>query len=294
MLMQYDPKKTAVMLTYAEIDIRNHIFKQMAIKRLSIEEACSIVVDRYKQAIHEIEKLGFTKILINGPFGSGFGVPRVGSENIRNFIAFKLHTMLEEASSKNNWLYQSLIEIMLDSKYHINREYFGEIDDNHLNKSKELCFYILAGFLKSARSNGYWPTEQTHQMNDRFNYVLFNNSDQSPNVLNSSIINNKFIHITDQCKNFNQLIISLDDHVFLKSVRLGFNDHRKSKEIYCKIRLLDSQFKILHEMISEIKDNAIIMDSSSGVWCWYVELIFEEPINSNVLSDFEFSTIYHN
>ena len=183
---------------------------------------------------------------------------------------------------------------MLDSKYHINREYFGEIDDNHLNKSKELCFYILAGFLKSARSNGYWPTEQTHQMNDRFNYVLFNNSDQSPNVLNSSIINNKFIHITDQCKNFNQLIISLDDHVFLKSVRLGFNDHRKSKEIYCKIRLLDSQFKILHEMISEIKDNAIIMDSSSGVWCWYVELIFEEPINSNVLSDFEFSTIYHN
>ena len=65
--------------------------------------------------------------------------------------------MLEEASSKNNWLYQSLIEIMLDSKYHINREYFGEIDDNHLNKSKELCFYILAGFLKSARSNGYWP-----------------------------------------------------------------------------------------------------------------------------------------
>ena len=47
LLSNYDPKSTAVMLTYAEIDIRNHIYKQMILRSISLEDACSIVVDRY-------------------------------------------------------------------------------------------------------------------------------------------------------------------------------------------------------------------------------------------------------
>ena len=219
------------MLTYAEIDIRNHIYKQMILRSISLEDACSIVVDRYCLVIAEIESLGF-KLLVNGPFGSGFGVPRVETKRL-NRIAY-IDQMLNSVCATKGWLYHSLCDVMVGSGFFINRGYFGEVDDNHLNKSSELKYFILASFLQQARK--YYPRIESNSPQEHSKYLsLHFKTDSTENPVSTilSIDNKQFVCNSPSSCTYNQLLISLMDHVQVKRIMISL----KTSNLHYKLGL---------------------------------------------------------
>ena len=73
---RHDAQNTAVLMTYAEIDIRNHIYKQMIIRDIPVKKH-EDVTSKYFEVISQIYEKGFQ--IVNGPFGSGLGVPSHGN-----------------------------------------------------------------------------------------------------------------------------------------------------------------------------------------------------------------------
>ena len=93
---RYSPESTAILFTYAEIDIRNHIPKHSFENRWDYMKSASNVVTRYLHVLKMFADKGFT-ILVNGPFGTGVGVPNYGYERDRNVIAECVDKLLAEA-----------------------------------------------------------------------------------------------------------------------------------------------------------------------------------------------------
>lgn len=270
LLAKYKPASTAVMLTYAEIDIRNHIYKQMIIRGISINDACSIVVNRYCMVISEIESLGF-KLLINGPFGSGFGVPRVGCEEVRNEIALMIDSMLSTRCHENGWIYHSLCGIIIDCDYKVNRGYFGDIDDNHLNKSSELCYFILASFLQKARQCYPRLPDSYRPQNTQFTSMFFQlGSNNLPISSVSSINNSAFVHNDSRSLKYDQVIISLADHFQVSNLLISLDSSFVTDNLSYKLSLRDSQMNELSVSAGNVSSRCLISHSCSSVWTWYI------------------------
>lgn len=290
LLDQYEPNNTAVMLTYAEIDIRNHIYKQMIARQMNLVEACEIVVERYGSVISQIDELGY-KVLINGPFGSGFGVPRVGSEHVRNCIATTINTLLSDLCSEKDWIYHSLSDVLIDNEYNINKAYFGEVDDNHLNKSQELCFFLLASFLQHVRR--LYPRSPLAGTSDpcavpclfsRTPYHRFYPS--SISYIRQSVV----LPVSQAFAKYNQALISFNDHVLLTGMSFSFTDVIFSEYDVCEVTLLDSQFVTLNKLVTKPMSNLLLNCDFDPTWTWYVMIAVSACLRPSSFKTFTFMT----
>jgi tetratricopeptide (TPR) repeat protein len=275
-LTDYQPSKTALLLTYAEIDIRNHIYKQSILRQMTLMEACSIVAGRYATAIERLASLGY-KIMINGPFGSGFGVPRVGCEAIRNTIASYLDEQLHKSSIQNGWIYASLCQVIVNDHRLVNRRYFGDVDDNHLNKKAELCFFILASLLNaSRRSRNHQISGQIYA--DTYNAICFDRDNAVCQPYVSSIVRSRFISATTPGATCNEIIVSLDDHVPVTELALEFETNKTYLELFYTIELLDSQFNVLFSERKRVEGTGIMRHCLSATWTWYIRIALDRKL----------------
>jgi len=153
-LSRYSPEEVAVMLNYGGIDIRFHIYKHIIDSRMTFHDAASVVASKYFEAAKLVHNLGF-KVMVNGPFGSGTGIATIGEVRERNLIARLIDHKLSSLCSESSILYSSLVDIVTKANGNTAVNFFGAIDENHLDKAPELQFSIIAGFLTQIRGSVY-------------------------------------------------------------------------------------------------------------------------------------------
>jgi len=276
-LNNYDPSSTAVMLTYAEIDIRNHIYKQLQMRNISFRSACEEVVEKYMEVINKIHSKGY-KIIINGPFGSGIGVPNHGEISERNSIAVLVEECLKKHVSSINAIYTSFLPIAIRPNMSTRREFFGEVDDNHLNKSREIVFYILTDILKLSSRNKISTRARKESKilkelgsNSAYAFIDDKKMDARYGLLDENGL------LTDASPlKYDTLIIKLPSSYILKKVELYLHSESHS-EISCltkdqffnelSIIKLSKDYLCLNKMYCQVKQEP----SKSSSWPAFIQ-----------------------
>ena len=290
-----DPTKTALIFTYAEIDIRYHIHKHAAIRGMAYSDAVSVVVSRYVEVLDYFSAGGFT-VLVNGPFGTGVGVPRVGPEVDRNVISLLIDQQLKrEAGIRANFFYASLIDIIVDENMLTSRAFVGEVDDNHLDKVPELSFCLLSRFLSQIKTDRIDP----NQLN-------------SPTYKAASIGEGLVAATVNSCDGLNalyivkhgglqslfnepepgsqQLLIALSESTCVSRISFTLKENRPITDIRCDMAdgyfCFHKSFSIASSVIKPgYYDFSIDIDLNM-VATWYIKLKFPFAINPVNLQHF--------
>ncbi len=176
-LKNTDPKKTAIVLNFGEIDVRVHIYKQATIQKRSLKESIEIVVNRYMLVIDEIIQKGFLTIVC-GPFGTGCGIPSYGENSDRNILCRLLNNEIEIQMKKRNMPFFTVNNLIIDhQKMNTDVNFFGEIDENHLNidvTTKTLYMSELYnGLLKWSKSNSNIDLVSRYERREHCKNVLY-------------------------------------------------------------------------------------------------------------------------
>lgn len=291
-----DSKKTAILFTYAEIDIRNHIYKHIVDKSMNFETAVELVVERYLCAVRIFANKGF-KILINGPFGSGKGVPRIGREHDRNRIAYLLDRSLQIGCYKNKFFYASLYNIIVDENYTTIGSFTGDVDDNHLDKAPELSFCLLSRFIDSIMKGVYnnFPIIQRIENVAAARTGLILNSAgyvKSPAWLTAE--GSPTARLVN-CNPNDQLLISLDNHYKVSEIIISVKNNQNIDSRMLKIiardgdyidRLITSSYNLT---VSNLGDISLFKYNLKGSesWVWYLQIAPAELITLNMITKIE-------
>ena len=288
---KYNPKATAIMLTYAEIDIRCHIHKHASLKKMSYEASAEVVVDRYFSVIQDLRSKGFT-ILVNGPFGSGIGVPRFGAEVDRNVIAYYIDQLLRQRCNQDGIYYCSLYDLVVDSKFETNSSFVGDIDENHLNHAPEFSFVLLSRFVSCTQKflNPAEPLCVKSRLCRPLIAVAF--SDNLEPILPVRISKSGlFDNGSSRGQSLNSFIVSLEDHMIVTRVELCLKKP-VSNNPALKLAIRDGNFKPLLSLyckcdkdmqsgpkyIFECESTSTIQPS------WYLEFLPEGKLSLDDLS----------
>ena len=131
------PKKTGVILTFGEIDLRMHIHKQSRLQGRIPELIVHDTVSNYMSFVDTLLQRGF-KVYVNGPHsGGGYREDYDGLyQNStpleeRNDACFYMNELLRSECSARNICYASLCDIVIDSLTRKNRNSF--FYDHHLH-----------------------------------------------------------------------------------------------------------------------------------------------------------------
>ncbi len=129
-LKLYLASKTYIILTFGEIDLRAHVYKQSSIQNKLPELVVNDVVSNYMEFIDELMSLGF-KVLVNGPHCGGGIRQSSSSEEERNYICEYLNRELMRETEFRKIPFATLYDLVVDpiSRRNIREFYF---DDNHL------------------------------------------------------------------------------------------------------------------------------------------------------------------
>ena len=76
----------------------------------------------------------------------------------RNYIAACINQLIEQSTESTEIFYSSLLDIIVDSDYIANTSFFGEVDENHLDKTYSTSLLILSKMLVSTKNN--WNTKE--------------------------------------------------------------------------------------------------------------------------------------
>lgn len=144
-------KGDSIILSFGEIDLRYHIFRQSIIQQKDPNEIVSICIERYLKAIKEIFKNYFcyiNKIGIWGPIASTWLGPECSNRDCpitdnmvnRNIITDKFNIILKDGIDKinkdfyrTNIFYLSIFKHLIDGRYFTKREYY--MDNIHLSQN---------------------------------------------------------------------------------------------------------------------------------------------------------------
>lgn len=148
-LEQTDPSKTAIILSFGEIDLRVHVIKRTEIENISLEESSIRVAKKYIEMIEYIVGRGY-KVFINGPHAAGTAYnpeyPYYGSMENRNTAILIFNSYLEKYCDSKQIPFISLFDIVVDHNTNkTNNEYI--LDGCHLNIVPELQEIALSKFL---------------------------------------------------------------------------------------------------------------------------------------------------
>jgi len=287
---ELDPSSTAILFTYAEIDIRNHIHKHSFYSGRNFADVSSDVVIRYVEVLNLFANQGYT-LLVNGPFGSGAGVPNHGSEKDRNTIAYYIDRFLREAAAKlPKAYYASLIDLVVDNEFQTDRAFVGEVDDNHLDKSPELSFLLLARFLEDV--NRYLDLKlrrpEKISMSILGNVTLFaffsdGRPSQPIHVGSNGYINSHQKTLT------RRILVSVQGHELIESLTLQLNSSHSTCKLQCICRLYDGDMTELFcsDPLS-VADNLDIPTYRLSLYrpqhlSWYVSFEFTTDIPVSAL-----------
>lgn len=172
-LASLDPCRTAILLSFGEIDCRAHVIRHAVLEQVSIREATIRSVRNYTTAIREIQALGFT-VLVLGISGSGMGMnlnaPKTGREQERNYAITIFNQALRQASRTNGFHICDMQNIVVNpSTLRSNHDYIK--DGCHLNHfpaiARDLQCILLARFLDALEplQSVQHPTEQIVRLN---------------------------------------------------------------------------------------------------------------------------------
>ena len=296
---KYKPSETAIVFTYGEIDIRAHIYRHSAKNSMSFDKSTDIVVSRYLEALKIFRQSGFT-VLINGPFGTGVGVPAYGSERDRNVIAALINSKLKSFCALNTGFYfASLFQVVVNEKFLTNREFVGNIDDNHLNVGHGLTFCLLSRFIDSISEKHCFfeqlpvPSGARHVYSGRMHAISWGTR--------SHEINNLFISsdgsLSSEKRSKDQLLlISFFEHLRLESIVLAFNGDCLflQQKCFVELQFYDGDFVLqgstpCQEIVS-FDGCEIGASNFSDKWIWYVRIHLSGPICADELSSI---SVYH-
>ena len=282
-LSNYNPQKTACILNYAELDIRNHIYKHVAQGTKGLFECCEIVVDRYMQVLKEVKGYGFQAMAI-GPFGSGLGTPRHGEIKERGIIACTIDALLKKSCEDENIPYSSMISTIVRSDYQHSNSFFGNVDDNHLDKCREIKFHLLAQLLESVsihrrRGSAYYkniqPVQRRLDFEGRDLFALAwveteFHDEPKPCLLKER----KLSSLSGNFGCINRLVISLKNHYILDEVSLSM---LSSVDLFnCRISIYDSEWNgnLLRSQVEQCSSdrNALVARNFESEKAWYIEI----------------------
>jgi tetratricopeptide (TPR) repeat protein len=285
-IRNFDPARTAIIFTYCEIDIRVHLYKQAVNKDISYKEIAQDVVGRYMKVMEEFDKLGY-HILVNGPFGTGIGVPRFGNEPDRNYLAFLIDSEMQSLAETSGYHYASLFDLVVSPNYKTNRSFVGDVDDNHLDKNREISFCLLSRFLSSISRKKY------------LDYI--------PDKSQVEVSQNCFCILQDECLNVctfkklpgaggqplfqnlhasykYSLLISLNNYFRITCINLDFFEPVLFGKLPPEIELLNSEYISKYKTSSLESANNTIANSHSfriasnevPIWAWYLRISFSD------------------
>jgi hypothetical protein len=133
-------KNEHILLTFGEIDCRNHIYKQYLKNedKVSLDQVISSVIHNYGEVIKSMRQSGFnTAVLSVAPAASvvintDVDYPSVGSPEERSVVTRTFNKQLEEFCLANDCMYIDVYTKTCDKNGWILREY--AYDTAHLNK----------------------------------------------------------------------------------------------------------------------------------------------------------------
>lgn len=148
-LDQTDSSKTAIILSFGEIDLRVHVVKRAEIENISLEESSTRVAKKYIEMIEYMTEKGYS-LLINGIHASGSGndsdFPTYGSIEDRNIATLAFNSYLEKYCDSKQIAFISLSDIAINmDTYKTNLDLIQ--DGCHLNIVPELQEISLLKFL---------------------------------------------------------------------------------------------------------------------------------------------------
>ena len=291
----YEPSSTLFVLTYGEIDIRNHIYKQLLVSSKDLIDICKSVVESLLRVANQLHQYGF-KVMINGPFGSGNGVPRYGETQDRNYIAACINQLIEQ-STESTEIFSSLLDIIVDSDYIANTSFFGEVDENHLDKTYSTSLLILSKMLVSTKNN--WKTKKLKPEltleKKQLAFTGFMYIEESSEKAQTIFSNESSIcSASTSSYLFDTLFISLDGHYLLTDISIIISKIQEpSKELI--ISFYDANFRFLEKCCS----NKVVNDKGYDyqincptTFPWYIKIEFGAVISLNAITSLKFQADY--
>lgn len=144
------PPKSKVLLCFGEIDCRNHILKQAALQKRSLEEIVAECVDRYTSVAGELKNMGHEIILwgvlasslSNNPQNSEF--PTYGTCVERNRATAIFNRFLADWCVANKAKFISVFDELIDSAGYTKTEFYA--DQIHL--SQKVMPFVIAKMQK--------------------------------------------------------------------------------------------------------------------------------------------------
>lgn len=153
-LQKTDPSKTALILTFGEIDVRCHILKRVDIEGISVNQSVERVIFKYTEMIDILKNKGY-EVFIHGLHGTGVGYnpqfPYYGTMEQRNKASLIFNSHLKNYCNLNKIPFTSLFDIVVDNtSYSTNIGYME--DDYHLNIDSNLQEIVLSRFLDKLKN----------------------------------------------------------------------------------------------------------------------------------------------
>ena len=143
---------TAILLSFGEIDCRNHIIMQCYKQAISISQSTQNVVDNYISFIKEILRKGF-KVIVYGCYGSGSHFNSVGSEVERNLASAEFNRIMRIQCDNLLIPFFSLIHYFVDDNGYTRSSLMQ--DDAHLPESgiagQEIRALLMSSLLSSCK-----------------------------------------------------------------------------------------------------------------------------------------------
>ncbi len=126
------PKKSLILCSFGEIDIRVHILKKAEQRKVEVDEIIKEVVSSYFKFLLYLKNNGF-RVMVWSPVPNGhckkneLNLPYYGSEKERNNVTLKFISYLEEFGKKNNIPVLSICKELLNDDFTTKSEYYADL-----------------------------------------------------------------------------------------------------------------------------------------------------------------------
>ena len=214
--------KAGIVLVFGEIDIMEHIYKNIYRKNDTLDKMITELAKRYIEFAVEIENKGYPTMVV-GPSFSGIDYNSYGSVAERNKVLRSLNKALENRAHKNNIVFATLCNYLIDAN---NRPYIElSRDGRHLDnfpKHSRVFQSILLSKLIDGVERYKTKREDENKMETDKRLIIIRKKDnvEEGEMIFEGTCGEKLV---DCVVDGNEFIIVIDmmDHIQIDGVQIG-------------------------------------------------------------------------
>ena len=215
-------KKIGVVLVFGEIDVMEHIYKNIYRKNDTLDNMIRELAKRYIDFAMEIENRGYPTMVV-GPSFSGIDNNSYGSITQRNKVLMALNKALNTRAYKNNIVFATLCNYIIDKNYrpYMDLSRDGRHLDNFPKHSKIFQSILLSKLIDGLEMRGVYRGEEKRVETDKKMIILKKKEKgQEGEVIFEGSCGKKQIDCVVDASEF-IIIIDMLDHIQIDEVQIG-------------------------------------------------------------------------